>query len=115
MEKFERWLASWQQQYLSLGGRLTLINSVLDNIPTYFMSLLLMPAQVKHRLDKIRRDFLWEGNNKDHEIHLVEWAKVTMPKQYGGLGIKDLALHNKCMLLKWHWRYNQEATSCGRK
>ncbi|WMV31905.1 hypothetical protein MTR67_025290 [Solanum verrucosum] len=109
VEKFERRLASWQQQYLSLGGRLTLINSVLDSIPTYFMSLLLMPAKVKQRLDKIRRDFLWEGNNKDHKIHLVKWAKVTLPKQYGGLGIKDLALHNKCLLLKWHWRYNQEA------
>ena len=64
---------------------------------------------MKQRLDKIRRDFLWEGN-KDHKIHLVKWAKVTLPKQYRGLGIKDLALHNKCMLLKWHWRYNQEAT-----
>ncbi|KAG5592568.1 hypothetical protein H5410_043082 [Solanum commersonii] len=109
VEKFERRLASWQQQYLSLGGRLTLINSVLDSIPTYFMSLLLMPAEVKQRLDKIMRDFLWEGNKKDHKIHLVKWAKVTLPKQYGGLGIKDLVLHNRCMLLKWHWRYNQEA------
>ena len=102
VEKFERKLASSQQQYLSLGRRLTLINSVLDNIPTYFMSLLLMPAQVKQQLDKIRRDSLWEGNNMDHKIHLVKWAKVTLPKQCGGLGIKDLALHNKCMLLKWH-------------
>lgn len=47
VEKFERRLASWQQQCHSLGGRLTLINSGLDSIPTFFMSSLLMPAQVK--------------------------------------------------------------------
>jgi len=69
-------------------GRVTLINSVLDSIPTYFMSLFPMPAKVQNHLDKIRRDFLWEGNSKDHKFHLAKWAKVTMPKQFGGLGIK---------------------------
>ncbi|XP_049368433.1 uncharacterized protein LOC125833335 [Solanum verrucosum] len=74
VSKFERRLTSWQQQYLSIGGR------------------------VQKHLDKIRRDFLWEGNSKDHKFHPVKWAKVTRPKQFGGLGIKDLALHNKCIL-----------------
>ncbi|KAF3676763.1 hypothetical protein FXO37_05164 [Capsicum annuum] len=58
------------------------------------------------QLDRIRRNFLWEGN-KDHKFHLVKWIKVVMPKQMGGLGIKDLALHNKCLLMKWIWRYTQ--------
>lgn len=35
IEKMEKRLASWKMQYLSKGGRLTLINNVLDNIPTY--------------------------------------------------------------------------------
>ncbi|XP_070039541.1 uncharacterized protein [Nicotiana tomentosiformis] len=33
IEKVEKRLATWQMQYLSMGGRVTLINSVLDNIP----------------------------------------------------------------------------------
>ncbi|XP_060217918.1 putative acyl-activating enzyme 19 isoform X2 [Lycium barbarum] len=108
IEKFEKRLASWQQQYLSLGGRVTLINSVLDSIPTYFMSLFPIPSEVQYQLDKLRRTFLWEGNSENHKYHLVEWDKVTLPKHLGGLGIKDLALHNKCMLMKWHWRFNQD-------
>lgn len=32
IENFEKRLASWQMQYLSLGGRVTLINSVLGSI-----------------------------------------------------------------------------------
>lgn len=39
VEKFDRRLTSWKQQYLSQGGRLTLINNILDRIPTCFMSL----------------------------------------------------------------------------
>lgn len=35
-------------------------------------------------------------------------AKVTLPKHLGGLGIKNLAIHSKCMFMKWHWRFIQE-------
>lgn len=103
-------MASWQQQYLSLGGRVTLINSVLDSIPTYFMSLFRIPTEVQEQLNKLRRSFLWEGNSDSHKFHLVKWAKVTLLKHLGGLGLKDLAIHNKCMLMKWHWRFNQNNT-----
>lgn len=115
IENFEKRLASWQQQFLSWGGRLTLIISVLDSILIYFMSLFPIPGKVYKQLDKIRRTFLWEGWSKDHKFHLVKWPKVTLPKTLGGLGIKDLALHNKCLLMKWHWRYNQEEVGFWKK
>lgn len=105
IEKFEKRLASWQLQYLSMGGRLTLIKSVLDSIPTYYMSLFPIPKKVLKQLDKIRRDFLWEGNINTHMFHLTKWDKVTQPKHQGGLGIRDLEVHNKCLLMKWLWRY----------
>ncbi|KAF3650608.1 F-box/kelch-repeat protein [Capsicum annuum] len=34
--------------------------------------------------------------------------KVTLPKHLGGSGIRDLAIHSKCMLMKWHRRFIQE-------
>jgi len=42
---------------------------------------------------------------------LVKWPTVLLPKKLGGLGIRDLALHNKCLLMKWLWRYTQEEQS----
>lgn len=38
-EKYKKKLSRWKCQYLSLGGRLTLKNSILDSLPTYMISL----------------------------------------------------------------------------
>lgn len=39
IERCEKRLSRSKSRYLSLGGRLVLINSVLDALPTYIMSL----------------------------------------------------------------------------
>ena len=44
MERFEKKLSGWRANYLSKGGRLTLIRSVLSSMPTYFLSLFPIPA-----------------------------------------------------------------------
>lgn len=70
VEKSERKLANWKAQYLSLGGRVTLINAVLDSLPTYVMSLFPIPISVVKKLDRLRRDFLWFGNKEGKGYHL---------------------------------------------
>ena len=42
-ERFHKRLAIWKRQYISKGGRLTLIRSTLSNMTTYIMSLLHLP------------------------------------------------------------------------
>ncbi|WMV14557.1 hypothetical protein MTR67_007942 [Solanum verrucosum] len=111
VEEFEKKLASWRMQYLSMGGRLTKINSVLGSIPTNSMSLFPLPGKTLEQLDQIRRNFLQEGNSTEHKFHLVEWDKVILPKYQSGLGIKDQAKHNRCLLMKWLWRHTQEDQS----
>ena len=94
-------MANWKTNYLSLGGRVTLINSVLDALPTYVMSLFPLPTNVEERLDKLRRDFLWSGNKEGKKIHLVKWQTTLLSKKTGGLGIKNLRVQNKSLLSKW--------------
>ena len=62
-ERFRKKLALWKRQYISNGGRLTLIKSTLSNMPIYTMSLFPIPKKVKSRLEKIQLDFLWGGGN----------------------------------------------------
>lgn len=111
IEKCERKLARWKRQYLSMGGRLTLINSVLDAMPTYMMSLFPIPKGVTKRLDSIRRNFLWQGNKERKSFHLVKWEDLIMDKKRGGLAIKNLNNHSKALKMKWLWKYANEKQS----
>lgn len=107
LEKYEKKLVNWKSKYLSLGGRVTLTNSVLDALPTYMMSIFPMPANVIDRMDAIRRNFLWQGNcdPNDHKFHLVKWDQVIQSKKEGGLGIRNLKLQNQSLMMKWLWRF----------
>lgn len=70
-------LISWKARQLSLGGRLTLMNSVLSAIPTYWMHIFRLPSYVVKEIDRIRRDFLWTGLDIDNpKCRLVGWKNI---------------------------------------
>jgi hypothetical protein len=106
-EKLIKKLDGWKRSALYFGGRLILINSCLSSIPTYYMSMHLLPKTIPKRMDKTRKRFFWQGGGEKRKYHLVKWAKVTSPKQKGGLGIKDLRRMN-LRLCKWWWKLEHE-------
>ena len=57
-ERVRRRLALWKRQYISKGGRVTLIKSTLASMPIYQMSIFRMPKMVARRLEKVQRGFL---------------------------------------------------------
>lgn len=79
------WVAGWAKHYLSLGGQLTLIKSILNNLPLYYMSLFEMRKGIANRLEQLLRIFLWVENEESRKVHLVRWSEVTKPKGVGGL------------------------------
>ena len=110
-ERFRKRLALWKWQYISKEGRLILIKSTLSNMPIYTMSLFRLLKGVKPRLEKIQRDFLWEGGNLGRKPHLVNWKIVYAGKEEGDLGIKNLSTMNRALLEKWTWRFAVEENS----
>jgi hypothetical protein len=106
--KMERRLASWKMLYLSKGVRITLIKSILSNLPTNFLSFFPIPARVANRIEKLLRDFLWGGIGDDFKYHLVSWDKVCSSISKGGLGIRNLRAFNHALLRKWLWRFGSE-------
>ena len=107
-ERFRKRLAMWKRQYISKGGRITLIRSTLSNLPIYFMSIFQLPRAIRMRLEKIQRDFLWGGGALEQKPHLARWPIVCKDKSIGGLGVKSLGLFNKALLGKWAWRFANE-------
>jgi hypothetical protein len=77
--------------FLSYSGRLQLVNLVLSSLPTYFMSTIKLPKTVIEAIDKVRKNCLWRGNAIDAKgYNLAAWLTVTIPKEKGGLGVRDL-------------------------
>ena len=114
-ERVWRRLALWKRQYISKGGRITLIKSMMASMPIYQMSLFRMPKVVARRLEKLQRDFLWGGGNLERKAHLVNWEVVCADKEKGGLGIRKLALLNKALLDKWIWRFAYDKENLWKK
>ena len=69
-ERFHKKMALCKRQYISKGGILTLIRSMLASLPIYFMSLLQMSRLVCLRLEKIQKDFLWGSGTLEGKPHL---------------------------------------------
>jgi len=100
-ERFEKKLSSWKAKYLSYGGRLVLLNSVLSSLPIFMLSFFEIPKGVLKNLDHFRSRFFWQGSSDKHKYRLAKWDILCRSKDQGGLGILNLQLQNKCLLAKW--------------
>ena len=114
-ERFWKRLASWKLQYISKGGRATLIWSSLSSLPIYHLSLFRAPQNVCARMERIQRQFLWGGSELDKKVSLVSWTTVCTEKRKGGIGIKSFSKMNKALLSKWNWRFANDRNSLWRK
>ena len=114
-DRFRKRLASWKSQYISKGGRLTLIQSTLSSLPIYCLSLFRLSVSICSRLEKIQREFMWSGGSLVKKTHLVNWKTVCTEKKKGGLGLRRFSILNKALLCKWCWRFANERDSLWRK
>ncbi|GKV32332.1 hypothetical protein SLEP1_g40948 [Rubroshorea leprosula] len=115
LESFKKKLTSWKGRHLSLGGRITLINSVLSSLPVFLMSVYLLPKGTIKAIDKIRKSFLWGGEGERKRINWVSWKKVCLPKECGGLGVRDLGYFNLSLMGKWWGRLAAKEEGLWRK
>ncbi|PKU60028.1 Putative ribonuclease H protein [Dendrobium catenatum] len=87
-------LLSWKSNFLSFGGRIVLIKSVLCTFPVYSFQSIFPTQTVCDRLHKIINKFFWRGTSSSAKIHWAAWDKCCGVLEEGGLGCKkfmDLA------------------------
>jgi hypothetical protein len=86
-------LPSWKGKLMSKAARAQLVKSVLMAIVTYHVMVFNLLKWLIKRIDKLRRNFYWKG--EDAQGHkgracLVKWGVVCRPKDLGDLGIHEL-------------------------
>jgi hypothetical protein len=94
--------------FLGYGGRLEFVKSVLSTLPAFFMCSLKLQKTIINICSREQRHCKEEDSTSSNA--LAEWSLVCHPKKHGGLGVFNLELQNKALLLnqphKFYGKYN---------
>ncbi|GJU77776.1 putative RNA-directed DNA polymerase, eukaryota, reverse transcriptase zinc-binding domain protein [Tanacetum coccineum] len=104
IDRFKARMSSWKANLLSIGGRLTLIKSVLGSLGNYYFSIFTVLELVIKSLESLHAIFFWGGHENNKKIAWVKWSNILASFDKGGLGVGSLKAFNKALLLKWRWR-----------
>nr|GFC41174.1 RNA-directed DNA polymerase, eukaryota [Tanacetum cinerariifolium] len=111
VEKVSSRLSRWKLKTLSIGGRFTLLKSVLWSIPIFHMSIFKVLMSVLQRLESIRSHF-FSGHELDcKKVSWVKWSRVLTARDRRGLDDPSLYALNIGLLLKWVWRFHSQSAS----
>ncbi|GJS28839.1 RNA-directed DNA polymerase, eukaryota [Tanacetum coccineum] len=85
MLKLRSRLSNWKVKTLSIGGRLTLLKSVLGASPLYNMSIFKVPKGILKTMEAIRSNFFNGFDSSIKKITWAAWDKILASKKNGGL------------------------------
>ncbi|GJU39203.1 hypothetical protein Tco_1192160, partial [Tanacetum coccineum] len=84
--KLKARLSNWKLKTLSVGGRLTLLKSVLGSTPIYNMSIYKASKSMLHSIESLRRNFFNGSQCNERKIAWIKWTTTLVSKKNGGLG-----------------------------
>ncbi|GJZ35244.1 RNA-directed DNA polymerase, eukaryota [Tanacetum coccineum] len=105
IHKLKKRLSIWKLKTLSIGGRLTLLKSVLGSTPIYNLSLFKVPKSVLNKMENLRSNFFNGIPRRRSYVVWVKWIKVLAAKKFGGLGVLSFFALNRGLIAKWVWRF----------
>jgi hypothetical protein len=83
IDRVRKRISDWKVKFLSQAGKEILIKAVLQAIPTYSMSIFLLPKKLCNNLNGIMQRFWWEHKNDEKKIHWMKWEKMGCSKSRG--------------------------------
>lgn len=95
---------SWLCRFLSFAGRLQLLKIVLYGIQGFWSLHLFLQKGVLKRLTTLFLKFLWGGCTTSTKPAKVAWSDCCLPKEEGGLGLRDLFSWNRAAIFYHLWR-----------
>ncbi|GJV03829.1 hypothetical protein Tco_1337398 [Tanacetum coccineum] len=81
-------LSRWKLKTLSIGGRYTLLKSVLTAIPIYHMSLFKVPVGILKEMESLRRNFFNDVKRLENKMWI--WRFITQGRSLWSSFIKAI-------------------------
>ncbi|GKA72159.1 RNA-directed DNA polymerase, eukaryota, reverse transcriptase zinc-binding domain protein [Tanacetum coccineum] len=105
-------LSKWKMKTLSIGGRLTLLKSVLGSMPYLIICPIFQSSyEILQRMESIRSHFFNGSDPLAKKPTWVKWTNVLASKEKGGLRISSLYALNRALMFKWVWRFLSQNSS----
>lgn len=105
-DKVNKRVASWDGKLISKGGKEALIKSVAQMLPSYAMSVFLLPLGITKDIERSMALYWWCSQpNKEKGIHWMGWDRMSHHKAAGGMGFRNLRDFNLDILGKQGWRF----------
>ncbi|GKB20293.1 RNA-directed DNA polymerase, eukaryota [Tanacetum coccineum] len=79
--KLKARLSNWKLKTLSVGGRLTLLKSVLGSTPIYNLSIYKALKSVLHSMESLRRNFFNGSQCNERKIAWIKWTTILASKK----------------------------------
>lgn len=111
LDRVDKRLSGWNAKHLSLAGRLTLTQAVIQALPIYSTQTTMLPRGTQEKINRISRRFIWSGNSERNSMAMVSWERICQPKMVSGLGLKNLHHINEALLMKIRWNIVVSPTS----
>lgn len=93
----------WATKTLSFAGRLQLISSVIYSTVNFWLSSFILPKCCLKTIEQMCNRFLWNNDIEKKGGAKVSWTVVCLPKNEGGLGLRNFWTWNKTLNLRLIW------------
>ncbi|KAG0449314.1 hypothetical protein HPP92_027425 [Vanilla planifolia] len=104
IDRIKARITAWQHNFLSLGGKKVLINSVLSSMSGFIAAALSPPRKSVAAIHSALARFFWGKSNASDRHHWVAWHKVARPVAGHGLGLINFGVQILAYSAKLWWR-----------
>ncbi|XP_059441839.1 uncharacterized protein LOC132174162 [Corylus avellana] len=115
IDRVRRKVFDRKTKFLSLAGKEVLLKAIVQAIPTYSMSIFLLPKELCKETNKMMQKFWWGHKENENKVHWMSWERLGRAKSQGGMGFRDLICFNKALLVKQCWRLLKDPDSLAAK